>query len=248
MGPSRRIAQTTKVADLGILGLARGAPALTSLDLSGCTGVTDAGVAHLSSLVVAPAGGGGGSGGRLERLRLDGLTGLSDDGLDALFGDAAGGGSAPAEPASSLAARAAAARATGGGAAASHAPSSRLRVLSLAGCAGVTDEGLALVGACPPLRASLRELDASGTSATEPGLLRLIDPSPPASSAGGGGAAVVGRRVLPLRLESLALPARGRGVTGAGLAALSSGLTSLTALDLEGCCGPGVTSQALAGE
>ncbi|CAN0517322.1 unnamed protein product, partial [Ectocarpus sp. 12 AP-2014] len=66
----------TKVADLGILGLARGARSLTCLDLAGCTGVTDAGVAHLSPMVV---------GGKLECLRLDGLVGLSDDGLDALL-------------------------------------------------------------------------------------------------------------------------------------------------------------------
>ncbi len=58
---------------------------------------------------------------------------------------------------------------------------------------------------------------------------------------------MVGRRVLPLRLKSLALPVHRRGATGAGLAALSSGLTSLKALDLEGGYGPGVTSQALSG-
>lgn len=56
-----------------MLGLSRGAPALTSLDLTGCSGVTDAGVAHLASVA-----------GRLESLKLDGLPELSDDGLDAL--------------------------------------------------------------------------------------------------------------------------------------------------------------------
>eukprot|EP00903_Cladosiphon_okamuranus_P019428 g17863.t1 len=263
-----------KVADLGILSLSRGAPALTSLDLSGCTGVTDAGVAHLSSMVVAAAGEGGGSGrerGRLECLRLDGLIGLSDDGLDVLLGnDGTGGaGGGPSSSASSLAARAAAARfaaaATGateaGGGAASLAaddaaasapggPSSRLHVLSVSGCRGITDAGLARIGACLPLRASLRELDLSGTSATEVGVTRLLDPSSASQASaagGGGGGAVVGTRVVRLRLESLVLPSRGRGLSGVGLAALSTGLTSLLGLDLEGCGGPGVTPQALSG-
>ncbi|CAM9914523.1 unnamed protein product, partial [Ectocarpus sp. 8 AP-2014] len=250
----------TKVADLGILGLSRGAPSLTCLDLAGCTGVTDAGVAHLSSMVV---------GGKLECLRLDGLVGLSDDGLDALLlGDGDGLGAAAAAataaaPAAS-AARAAAARAAtarasssssgGGGAspagAEEEAPvSSSLRVLSLSRCPGVADQGLARLGASRPLRASLRELDVSGTSATESGLVRLLDPSSAAAASGeaGGGGAVVGRRrPAPLRLESLVLQHGGGGITGVGLSALV-GLTSLTRLDLEGCRGPGVTSQALAG-
>ncbi|CBN75250.1 conserved unknown protein [Ectocarpus siliculosus] len=186
----------TKVADLGILGLSRGAPSLTCLDLAGCTGVTDAGVAHLSSMVV---------GGKLECLRLDGLVGLSDDGLDALLlGDGDGLG------------------------------------------------GLARLGASRPLRASLRELDVSGTSATESGLVRLLDPSAAAAAAaasgeaGRGGAVVGRRRPPPLRLESLVLQHGGGGITSVGLSALV-GLTSLTRMDLEGCRGPGVTSQALAG-
>lgn len=255
------------------MSLSRGAPALTSLDLSGCTTVTDAGIAHLSSMVVVAAEGGarGGERGRLECLRLDGLTGLSDDGLDLLLGGdgiggtggTTGGGGGPSS-ASSLAARAAAARAAAAAttttaasraadadADASPGPSSRLRVLSVSGCHGVTDAGLARVGACLPLRASLRELDVSGTSATEAGVTRLIDPS--CSSAarstggGGGGGAVVGTRVGRLKLESLVLPAQGRGLSGVGLAVLSAGLTSLVSLDLEGCSGPGVTPQALSG-
>ncbi|CAN0316451.1 unnamed protein product [Ectocarpus sp. 12 AP-2014] len=251
----------TKVADLGILGLARGAPSLTCLDLAGCTGVTDAGVAHLSSMVV---------GGKLECLRLDGLVGLSDDGLDALLlgdGDgleaAAAAAAAPAASAArAAAARAAAARASssssdgGGGAspagAEEEAPaSSSLRVLSLSRCPGVADQGLARLGASRSLRTSLRELDVSGTSTTESGLLRLLDPSSAAAAAasgeaGGGGAVVGRRRPAPLRLESLVLQHAGGGITGVGLSALV-GLTSLTRLDLEGCRGPGVTSQALAG-
>ena len=265
-----------QVADLGILSLSRGAPALTSLDLSGCTGVTDAGIAHLSSMVVAAAtaataagsaggGGGGGGPGRLECLRLNGLMGLSDDGLDVLLADdgtggITGGGGGPSS-ASSLAARAAAARfaatapgaAAGSGAAdapappAAGGPSSRLRVLSLSGCRGVTDAGLARIGACVPLRASLRELDVSNTSATEAGVTRLLDPSSASQAASAGGGAVVGARVVRLRLESLVLPARGRGLSGVGLGALTTGLTSLLGLDLEGCGGPGVTPQALSG-
>lgn len=74
-----------QVADLGILSLARGAPALTSLDLSGCVSVTDAGIAHLSSVAVV---------GRLAELRLDGLPELSDDGLDALCPVLSAGGGA----------------------------------------------------------------------------------------------------------------------------------------------------------
>lgn len=250
--------KTLKVADLGILGVSRGAPSLTCLDLAGCTGVTDAGVAHLSSMVV---------GGKLECLRLDGLVGLSDDGLDALLlgdGDGLEAAAAAAAPAASAAraaaARAAAARASssssdGGDAspagAEEEAPaSSSLRVLSLSRCPGVTDQGLARLGASRPLRASLRELDVSGTSTTESGLLRLLDPSSAAAASGeaGGGGAVVGRRTpAPLKLESLVLQHGGGGITGVGLSALV-GLTSLTRLDLEGCRGPGVTSQALAGE
>ncbi|CAN0338137.1 unnamed protein product [Ectocarpus fasciculatus] len=261
-----------QVADLGILGLSRGAPALTCLDLTGCTGVTDAGVAHLSSMVV---------GGKLECLRLDGLVGLSDDGLDALLGGdddgleaAAAAPAASAAAARAAAARAAAARATaassssdGGGRASSPAaaaaaaaaaeqeaptPSSSLRVLSLSRCLGITDQGLARLGGSRPLRASLRELDVSGTSTTETGLLRLLDPSSASSSSSspsgeaGGGAVVGRRRPAPLRLESLVLQHGGGGITGVGLSALV-GLTSLTGLDLEGCRGPGVTSQALAG-
>lgn len=266
-----------QVADLGILSLSRGAPALTSLDLSGCTGVTDAGIAHLSSMVVAAAtaataagsagvDAGGGGPGRLECLRLNGLMGLSDDGLDVLLADdgtggiTGGGGGGPSS-ASSLAARAAAARfaatapgaAAGSGAAdapappAAGGPSSRLRVLSLSGCRGVTDAGLARIGACVPLRASLRELDVSNTSATEAGVTRLLDPSSASQAASAGGGAVVGARVVKLRLESLVLPARGRGLSGVGLGALTTGLTSLLGLDLEGCGGPGVTPQALSG-
>lgn len=66
-----------QVADLGILSLSRGAPSLTSLDISACVAVTDAGIAHLASGV---AGTGGGAG--LQELRLDGLPLLSDDGID----------------------------------------------------------------------------------------------------------------------------------------------------------------------
>ncbi|CAM9336080.1 unnamed protein product, partial [Ectocarpus sp. 6 AP-2014] len=245
----------TKVADLGILGLSRGAPSLTCLDLAGCTGVTDAGVAHLSSMVV---------GGKLECLRLDGLVGLSDDGLDALLlGDGDGLGAAAAAAAAvpaASAARAAAARAATARASSSlsdgggeeEAPaSSSLRVLSLSRCPGVADQGLARLGASRALRASLRELDVSGTSATESGLVRLLDPSSAAAAAasgeaGGGGAVVGRRRPAPLRLESLVLQHGGGGITSVGLSALV-GLTSLTRLDLEGCRGSGVTSQALAG-
>lgn len=203
-------------------------------------------------------------GGKLERLRLDGLVGLSDDGLDALLGDD-GLEAAAAAPAAAAAARAAAARAAAASAASSSdgggasppaaaadgdeqeaSASSSLRVLSLSECRGVTDQGLARLGASRPLRASLRELDVSGTSTTEAGLLRLLDPSSAESSSSSGGAAVGRRRPAPLRLESLVLQHGGGGITGAGLSALA-GLTSLTRLDLEGCRGPGVTSQALAG-
>lgn len=251
------------MADLGILGLSRGAPSLTNLDLSGCTGVTDAGIAHLSSLVVSEDAGERGRA-RLECLRLDGLPGVSDDGLDALLGASSSETTiSPTTPPSSsaTAAAAAAARAAAGRAAAVRAAgepgagagdaepsqplsSSRLRVLSLCGCRGVTDQGLATIGASAPLRSSLREIDLTGTSATEAGLESLLLLKPPSVE---GGGTEVGRRVAPLRLESLGLPAKGRGVTGAGLSALST-VTSLVRLDLEGCGGPGVTSQALAGK
>lgn len=69
--------------------LSRGARSLTSLDLTACVSVTDAGIAHLASAVagagaqqqdrlVQEAGGG------LQELRLDGLPELSDVGIDSL--------------------------------------------------------------------------------------------------------------------------------------------------------------------
>lgn len=200
------------MADLGILGLSRGAPALTSLDLTGCISVTDAGVAHLASL----------AGHRLESLRLDGLPELSDDGLDALCPATGGGQFADASP----------------------LPEARLRLLSVAGCVGVTDAGLALVGeSC--LGMTLTELDVSATSVTEKGLVRLAAAVGGGGGAGGGG----GRRGAGgggARLKRIVLPAHGRGVSEVGLGALVS-MTALTWLDLEGCSAPGVTSQALAG-
>lgn len=180
------------MGDLGILSLARAAPALRVLDLTGCVGVTDAGIAHLSSVV-----------GRLEELRLEGLASVSDDGLDALF-------SSPEE--------------------ASSEP--KLRLLSLAGCAGATDEGLRRIAESSSCRL-LVELDISGTSATEEGLVAI------AGLEGGSGDGL-------RRLRRIALPTHGRGIGGRGLKALAS-LRELTVLDLEGCQGPGVTSEALAG-
>lgn len=104
---------------------------------------------------------------------------------------------------------------------------SRLRLLSVAGCPGVTDEGVAKIA--ESFAPSLTELDISGTSATERGLVLL-------AAAGGGG----------VRLQKITLPAHGRGVSALGIGALVS-VRTLTWLDLEGCDGLGVTSLALAG-
>lgn len=181
---------------------------LKSLDFSGCLGVTDAGIAHLCSVVH-----------RLEELRLDGLQELSDDGLEVLFAFSSSGEEGT--------------RAHDFSAASSSSSSSspRLRLLSLAGCAGVTDEGVRRL-ATSPLASSLRDLNISKTSATEGALVWITG----LDGRGGG-----------LReLQRISLPAHGRGITGMGLRALAS-RDALTALDLEGCSGPGVTSEALAG-
>ena len=216
-----------QVADLGILSLSRGAPSLVHLDLADCSGVTDAGVAHLSSLVIGGAGGGGRAG-RLESLRLDGLPELSDDGLDALCSSplvvsAASPSAVPSASEAAAAAAVARARAragAGGGVVAAGTATSAgaawsgfpgpapapalpspppapappssfscLRLLSVAGCARVTDEGLARVVASP-LAASLTELDISGTSATERILVQIaaaVGGNPGAGGGGGGG-------------------------------------------------------------
>lgn len=181
-----------------MLSLSRGAPSLTSLDLTSCIGVTDAGIAHLSSLVP-----------RLESLRLEGLPELSDVGLDALFESIPS--SSPPEQRKPL----------------------RLRLLSAAKCPGVSDKGMASI-AESGASVSLTELDVSGTSVTEGGLVRL---GYAGASSGGG--------MVPLRLKKIVLPAHGRGVFGPGLGAIAR-MTELMLLDLEGCVGPGVTSSALA--
>lgn len=184
-----------------MLSLSRGAPSLTSLDLTSCIGVTDAGIAHLSPLVP-----------RLESLRLEGLPELSDDGLDVLF---------ESTPSSSS------------GSPPEHRQPLRLRLLSVAKCPGVSDKGMASI-AESGASVSLTELDVSGTSVTERGLVRLGS----AGASSGGGAVL-------LRLKKIVLPAHGRGVYGPGLGAIAR-MTELMLLDLEGCVGPGVTSSALA--
>ena len=52
----------------------QGLSALTSLTLTGCSGLTDAGLAALAAAV----------GGRLQQLGLPGCRGLSDEGVGAL--------------------------------------------------------------------------------------------------------------------------------------------------------------------
>lgn len=184
--------------------LSRGAPALKSLDLTGCVGVTDAGVVHLSPVLS-----------RLEELRLEGLRGVSDDGLGLLFAAAPSPGVPPEEASASRSTR----------------PRPRLRVISIAGCVQVGDEGLRSVTESA-LAAEVSELDISGTAVGDRGL-RL------AAGLGGEG----GLR----RLRRISLPARGRGVGAPGLEAITS-MRKLASLDLEGCNGFGVTSEALAGK
>lgn len=154
---------------------------------------------------------------RLESLRLEGLPELSDDGLDALFESTSSSSSSSSSPPE-------------------QRQPLRLRLLSVAKCPGVSDKGMASI-AESGASASLTELDVSGTSVTERGLVRLGS----AGASGGGG----GGGVVPLRLKKIVLPAHGRGVFGPGLGAIAR-MTELTMLDLEGCVGSGVTSSALA--
>lgn len=96
-----------------------------------------------------------------------------------------------------------------------------------------------MVRVCECFAKSLRELEILATSATELALIQLTG-----DSGGDRGGFRLGRR---MRLQKISLPMYGRGITGQGLRAITESMVELTSLDLEGCNGPGVTSQALSG-